>query len=271
MTSGQLRQVALPAGPLRVFEAGDGDPLLFVHAFPLDHRVWSNQLEYFSRSFRVIAPDLRGFGQSPAPAREAIHTMEQFADDCAAVLEALDCPRPVTLCGLSLGGYIAWQFARKHMGRLRSLVLCDARAAADTPDAAETRLKMARHVLEAGNEAVVRAMLPKVLSPRTVAERPDVVNQVETMMRDGSPSGIAAAQRGMAARPDARELLPRIAVPALVVVGSDDAVSPPAEMREIARQLPAARFEEIEDAGHLSPLENPSEVNAAIEQFLRST
>ena len=154
---------------LNVFERGTGPALLFVHGFPLDHTMWRAQLDHFAADFHVIAPDLRGFGaSSPGPDVGSV-SMEQFADDCARLLDALGVQTEVTFCGLSMGGYVAWQFARKYPQRLARLVLCDTRAAADTPAAAETRFKMAEHVLAAGTEIVARAMLPKMFAPATLA------------------------------------------------------------------------------------------------------
>src|SRR5438094_4929210 len=132
--------VAIPGSTLNVEEVGQGTPILFVHGFPLDHTMWRHQIADLSSDFRCIAPDLRGFGQSSVTAGTV--TMEQFADDLAELLEALHVTEPIVFCGLSMGGYIAWQFARRHAPRLKGLILCDTRADPDAPEAAADRLKL---------------------------------------------------------------------------------------------------------------------------------
>lgn len=247
---------------------GDGPPLVLLHGFPLDHSMWNAQLEHFSARCRVIAPDLRGFGASvvtPGPT-----SMEQMADDCFGILNALGIAGRVTLCGLSMGGYVAWQFARKHRDRLIRLVQCDTRAAADSPEAAANRQKLAEHVLAAGTGALATAMLPKLFGPQTAARKPEVVAAVRGMIASAPPPGVAAAQYGMAARPDVTAWLPNFHVPALLIVGTHDSISPPDEMRGIAQAMPSARLEVIEAAGHMSPMENPDAVNRAIAMFLET-
>jgi pimeloyl-ACP methyl ester carboxylesterase len=214
----------------------------------------------------VIAPDLRGLGRSPAADGKV--TMEQFADDLAALLDGLGIAEPVVFCGLSMGGYIALQFWHKHRARLRGLVLCDTRAAADTPAAAAARLTLADRVLLEGPEPLVEIMLPRLFGAATCRQRPDVVEELQSVMMGTDPRGIAAAARGMAERPDMTGLLGQIACPTLVVVGQHDAISPPAEMRGMAEAIPGAKFVEIPDVGHMSPLENPTAVNAALAEFL---
>lgn len=253
---------------LSVVDRGRGAPLLLVHGFPLNHEMWSEQIEVLSREYRVIAPDLRGFGQSGAT--PGVVTMEQFADDLAALLDAMKVGEPAVFCGLSMGGYIAWQFCRKHAARLRALVLCDTRAGADSPEAAANRLATADRVEREGPQVLVESMMPKVLAPATLSKRPDVVLALQRIMLANDRQGIAAASRGMSQRPDMTPLLSQIRCPALVLVGEADAPSPPAEMRGMAEAIPGARFVEIPGAGHMTPMEQPAEVNAAILEFLAS-
>ena len=190
--------------------------------------------------------------------------------DLAALLEVRGIDRPVTLCGLSMGGYVAWSFFRRHRRRLRALVLCDTRAAADTLDAIQGRMKMAKLVLEHGPKVVADAMLPNLFSASTLQQRPWVVERVREMIAHSHREGVAAALGGMAARSDAVELLPSIDVPTLVLVGAEDALTTPAEMRTVAEGVPGAEYSEISDAGHMAPLESPEEFNAVLERFLRS-
>jgi pimeloyl-ACP methyl ester carboxylesterase len=259
------RTVRVGEVELAVIEAGSGPPLLLVHGFPLDHSMWSEQLSALAARHRVIAPDLRGFGSSSAT--PGVVTMERMADDLAELLTAMGIAEPVTFCGLSMGGYIAWQFWRRHAARLRALVLCDTRAIADAPDAAKNRLTLAERVEREGTATVAEAMVPKLFGPDVHKNHPERVEAMRRVILAANPVGIAAALRGMAERPSAEAWLPEIRVPALLVVGRDDAISPAAEMRTIADRMPNARFVEILAAGHMSPLENPAAVNEAILAF----
>jgi 3-oxoadipate enol-lactonase len=252
---------------LNVAERGGGTPLLLVHGYPLDHSMWRGQIEGLADVCRVIAPDLRGFGASSVTPGTV--TMQQFADDLVGLLDALKIKEPVVFCGLSMGGYVAWQFALRHRSRLAKLILCDTRAVADTPDAAAGRRKTAKEVLTKGAAVAAEAMLPKLFAPATSAQQPQVVEATRQVILRTSPEGIAAALRGMAERPDVTSLLTQIDVPSVLICGQHDEISPPAEMRQIAAQLPRARFVEIPDAGHLAPLEQPAAVNAAIREFLK--
>jgi pimeloyl-ACP methyl ester carboxylesterase len=263
-----VNRIDISGATLGVLDEGAGEPLVFVHGFPLDHTMWQGQIDVFSSRYRVLAPDLRGFGASDV--RGETMTMEDFADDLAAMLDALGVGRPIALCGLSMGGYIAFRFAAKYASQLRSLILCDTRAAADSPEAAANRLKMAEQVLSKGAEVAANAMLPKLFGPRTVAERPELPAATRRVIESTKPAAIAAAQRGMAARPDSTALLPQIRVPTLVVVGEDDAIAPVAEMRGIAAEISGAEFVVVPAAGHMAPLENPTAFNAALEKFLSS-
>jgi pimeloyl-ACP methyl ester carboxylesterase len=249
-----------------VVDQGAGSPLVFVHGFPLNHSMWNAQIPVFAERHRVIAPDLRGFGESVDT--EGTVSMEDFADDLAAILDHLHVSEPVVLCGLSMGGYIAFHFVRKYRPRLRGLVLCDTRASADVPEVVENRLRIAKLVIESGTQPVADAMLPKAFAPKTFADRPEVVEAVRGMMISSDPTGVAAASRGMAERPDMTPLLSTIDVPTLVVVGADDALTTVDEMRRMAAAIPEAKFKIVPEAGHLSPLENPPVFNATLANFL---
>jgi pimeloyl-ACP methyl ester carboxylesterase len=251
---------------LHVIDRGRGPVLLFVHGFPLDHSMWQAQLDEFSKTHRVIAPDLRGFGRSAVTAGTV--RMEMFAGDLSALLDKLRIDEPIVYCGLSMGGYIGWEFVRRHTSRVGALVLCDTRSASDTPAAAAARLQLAATVLEKGSAAAVATMLPKLLAQRTRENRPEIAESLKAVIAATHPEAIAAALRGMAERPDSTPMLSGIRQPALVIVGREDALTPVKEMRALAERMPAARFVEIADAGHMAPLENPEAVNAAIREFL---
>jgi pimeloyl-ACP methyl ester carboxylesterase len=285
---------------LSYVDRGEGLPLLLVHGFPLDHTMWDGQIDRLSRrtgemlvgeaflpaqgnlqtpsprSNRVIAPDLRGFGRSRAldapvadgPAADDKVTMEQFADDLAGLLDGLGITEPVVLCGLSMGGYIAFQFWRKYANRLRGLILCDTRATADTTEVAAGRRSMAERVLREGPAPLVENMMPRLFAASTQSRQPPMLEGLRRVMMANDPRGIAAAARGMAERPEMTPLLAAIDCPTLLLVGQYDAIATPAEMRDMADAIPRSTFVEIPDAGHMAPMENAAAVNTAILAFL---
>ena len=262
-----MQRIAIGGISLNVEQRGSGPPLLLVHGFPLDHSMWRHQLDAFGSQFRVIAPDLRGFGQSDATPPGTV-TMAQLADDLAALLEALDITQPVTFCALSMGGYVAFQFVRRHAKRLAGLILCDTRAVADAPEAAQNRRALVQRVLAEGSAVAADAMLPKLFAPQTARQQPGIVDETRQVMLRTNPVGVAAALEAMAVRDDSTGLLPSIQVPTLLVCGEHDGISTPDEMRGMAQAIPGARFELVPAAGHMAPLEAPAEVNRAIAQFL---
>jgi pimeloyl-ACP methyl ester carboxylesterase len=265
-----MKRAALSTVELTYDDRGAGKPVLLIHGFPLNRSMWAAQIDALAGSFRIIAPDLRGYGVSTlgdADARQGI-SMERYADDLAELLNAINVREPVTLVGFSMGGYIAWQFVRKYAARVRALVQCDTKAAADTEEARQNRLKMAESIHEWGSARVADTLSPKFFSRRTQESKPEIVAAVRRMIESAPPDAIAAAQRGMAARPDVTSLLPQITVPTLLIGGAEDVISPPEEMRSIAAAMPSARYVEIADAGHMAPMENSDAVNAALLQFI---
>lgn len=246
---------------------GEGAPLLLVHGFPLDHTMWQAQIDEFSRDYQVIAPDLRGFGQSDPPSVPL--SMEQHADDMAQLLSVLKIHEPVTFCGLSMGGYVAWQFCVRHMPRVHRLIVADTRALPDSPEVAAGRIKTARTVLDEGVGLIANAMLPRLFPADLVKSRPTFVESTFQVMMSTRPETVAGALLGMAERPDMSTRLHEITVPTLVVCGELDAISPAKEMRGIAGDLPQGKYVEIAGAGHMSPMEKPTEFNLAVREFLR--
>ncbi|MGQ9604982.1 MAG: alpha/beta fold hydrolase [Thermogutta sp.] len=264
-----MQRLQISGVDLAVEIQGQGQPLIFVHGFPLDHTMWEAQIAEFSRDYHVLAPDLRGFGTSGTGS--GIATMERFADDLAELADCLGLSaRGIVLCGLSMGGYIAFQFLRKYAALLRGLVLCNTRATADADEVRENRYRLATKVRQEGPEVVVHQMLPKLVSDETRRERPECLDRLETMMRGASWEGIAAAALGMAERPDSSALLATIPCPALVIAGEFDALSPSSEMQAMANAIPGVRFEVIPGAGHMTPMEKPREFNAILRSFLQS-
>lgn len=264
-----MPNISIGSVSLNVIDEGGGPPILLVHGFPLDQTMWRSQVSDLSKNFRVIAPDLRGFGSSsPITGDDTVVTMAQFADDLAAMLTALQVKERVTFCGLSMGGYIAWQFAARHADKLARLILCDTKAAADTKEAAEGRHKLAAKVLAEGSEVAADAMLPKLFSKRAIESQAACVEETRQVILRTAPQTIAAALRGMAAREDFTSKLETIKIPTLVLCGAEDIITPASEMRAMAAAIPRAQYVEIPSAGHMSPLEAPQAVNQAMRGFL---
>lgn len=261
------RTVSINDTTLHVLDEGAGPPLLLVHGFPLDHTMWRHQIAHFKLTHRVIAPDLRGFGRSAVT--PDIVTMKQFADDLAGLLPALGENRPVILCGLSMGGYVAWQFAQHHRSKLSALIVCDTKAAADTPEAKKARLESADRLEREGTSFLANTMLPRLFGDELANNPRPFVEETAAVIVRTDPRGAAAAQRGMAEREDFSAKLATIEEETLVLCGERDVISPPEEMKQIAAALPHATYVEIPGASHMAPFEMPEEVNRALEAFLQ--
>jgi pimeloyl-ACP methyl ester carboxylesterase len=226
--------------------------------------MYDAQLAALSGQARLIIPDMRGFGQS-TPGDNSPALMETFAEDALALLDALDVG-PAVVAGLSMGGYVALALLRRDPGRVRALVLADSQVGADDEAARARREALAEQVLLRGPDVLVESQLPRLLSA-SAAEA--TRTRVAAMIGTTSPQGAAAALRGMALRPDARDILSRFGGPLLVVVGAEDSLTPPEKARAMAALVPTATLVEIAGAGHLSNLEAPERFNQALADFLR--
>ena len=242
-------------------QSGAGMPLVLVHGFPLDQRLWEGQLTGLSRHCRVITPDLPGFGLSGGGESFSI---ESLADDLHALLQQIGA-LPAVLGGLSMGGYVALAYVQKYAADLRGLILLDTRASADASLGKQARNEMIELARQQDSAAVAERMRPGLLSPQV---DPQVVARVMEMMTACPSRTLQQASAAMRDRPDYTEALGRIPVPTLVVVGELDALSPPPVAQAMQKAIPGALLAVIARAGHLSPIEQPRQVNRAIEQFL---
>lgn len=239
-------------------------PVVLVHGFPVDSRVYAHQLEQLSKLTRVITPDLPGFGQSKTAVPFTITAIAETLHEMLKKIDALPC----VFGGLSMGGYIALAFARQFPADLRGLILNDTRAEADTSDGKNTRNEMIEIAKTKGARAIADQMEPKMLSPKTLVARPEVVAKFRAMSHDVPAETMVNALTAMRDRIDYAESLASIAVPTLVIVGEDDAVTPPESAQTLVEKIPQATLARIADAGHLSPIDQPEAVTRAIEQFL---
>ncbi|GAC1385516.1 MAG: alpha/beta fold hydrolase [Ktedonobacteraceae bacterium] len=246
---------------------GIGEPVIFLHAFPLNRAMWEGQIKALlnEQKFRLVSLDWRGFGESDITAD--LSTMDMFADDVAGLMDALGMEQAV-ICGLSMGGYAAFAMLRKYPHRLKALVLADTRPDADTEEGKANREKLAQLAEVEGNEAIANLQLPRLIADHTRQQHPEVELRVRQMINAATPSGIAAAARGMALRADATELLAAITCPTLVLVGEQDALTPPGVAQEYAARIPGVQFAVIPHAGHLSSLEQPETFLTIIRNFL---
>lgn len=265
--SGETRRLTVHGVNLAVEVRGDGPAILFVHGYPLDRTIWRAQIDALD-GYRRIAPDLRGMGQSDAP--DLGYGMALYAADLAALLDALGVDE-VVLCGLSMGGYVAFEFLRQWRSRVRGLVLMDTRAEADAPEIRRARDAAASTARERGTSAVTDAMMPKMLAPSTMSGRPEIVERVRTLMAATPVAGLVGALGAMRDRAGSESLLPTLAdIPTLVLVGGADILTPPDQARAMAEAIPGARLAIIQGAGHLPPVEQPEATTESLREFLRT-
>jgi 3-oxoadipate enol-lactonase len=254
------------ADPMLAFEEhGRGIPLVLLHGFPVDRRMWVAQIVDLSSVCRVIAIDLPGFGQSP---RGSAASIEDFASAVYALLGSIKA-LPCVLAGWSMGGYTALALTRKHPDALRGLVLIDTKAAPDTEEQKAARGKMIDLAQGSGAGAIADQMVPKQIAEGTASSRPAVVRQLCNLMLACDPNTIANALAAMRDRRDQTDLLGTIRVPSLVIVGDSDTITPVAVAEAMKRQLVSARLAIIKGAGHASPIEQASQVNRALREFMQ--
>ncbi len=250
--------------PMYVAVRGHGPAITLVHGFPLNHRIYDTQFRALSHTYRVIVPDLRGFGKTPFHGNEI--TIDTYADDVAAVLDALHVEQTI-LAGLSMGGYIAFAFWRRHPERVKGLVLLATRAQADTEEARQNRFRTIEQVQKDGLEPLIEGMIPKLLAPSTLRGKAHVVRKLQHIMHCSTVEGVVAALRAMAHRPDSRPTLGTITVPTLVVAGREDALIPLADAEDMALAIPDARLRVLDQAGHLVTMERPRMTARLLAEF----
>lgn len=247
-------------------DSGRGFPIVFLHAFPLNRTMWAQQESVLSSQFRIITIDLRGHGDSDAPLWH--YTLEQATDDVRALLDHLAI-RQAVFVGLSMGGYILLAFYRKYSDRVKGMVLADTRAQADTVEGKAGRFQMAQIAYKQGPSAIADIMIPKLLSSATIQTRPEIVQQVRTMIEGNQMSGIVGDLMAMAERPDSVPLLKQIACPTQIIVGELDHATPPSDAKLMADQIADARLALIANAAHLANIEQPETFNQIIAEFSR--
>jgi pimeloyl-ACP methyl ester carboxylesterase len=245
---------------------GNGPALVLLHPFPAHSEFWQGVAPLLASSYRLVMPDLRGHGDSPAGDGDA--TMQDHAADLAGICDAAGVKRGI-FAGVSIGGYILFEFWRRYPDRVRALILCDTKAQPDTPDARSDRLKMAEQVERSGTSAYIETMVPKLLGESTRARRPKLVEQARGMMSRPSAPAMASVLRGMASRPDSVATLSTINVPTLVMVGEEDKLTPRADSEFIHTHIRGSQLQVIPAAGHYAPFEQSEAAAKIMLSFLR--
>jgi 3-oxoadipate enol-lactonase len=255
-------------------DTGQGAPLVFLHAFPLNQTMWQDQVEELSTIRRVITFDWPGFGGSRPPqtrGRDETEETPGMGRMVACLTELLDHLQleQVDLCGLSMGGYAALALYRSAPQRIRSMILCDTRASADSQPARQARLELARRVEREGTTPLLPMMIPRLLGASSLGDQESpLIDKLSEMIAQSHPEGVAEALRSMANRAATTDLLPQIQVPTLLIVGEEDSLIQPEEMEEMATAIPNATFRIIPHAGHLPNLEQPRLFQEVMEGFL---
>lgn len=245
---------------------GDGTPVVFVHGFPLDGRSWEPQLEALEETRRAIVPDLRGFGGSDVPDDRSAYSVDSFADDVRVALDDAGVDKAI-VCGLSMGGYVTFAFARKYPEVVVGLVLADTRAEPDPPEAKEKRTAQQKQVSEEGPGGLIDVLPGALTSAKSRSRNPDLEPQLKKLM-DNPAAGFIGALEAMKQRPDSSSDLAGIDVPTLIIVGEDDALTPPDAARTMHEAIGGSQMVVIPEAGHFSNLESPDEFNRALLGFL---
>lgn len=253
--------------PVHVVDRGSGEAIVFVHAYPLNAAMWDYQADALAERYRVVAVDMPGFGQSPAPSDPSGVRMDHYADIIAGVVQELELA-PVVLAGCSMGGYAAFALVRRHPQILRALVLADTRTQADDAPAWQRRTKTQQRIRDgAALEEIAAELVPNLLGG-DAQQRPELVEYVKALMLVSEPDGWVGALEAMKTREDSISTLQAIGVPTLVVVGEQDRLTPQTEAALIQARVKDSRLVVVPGAGHLPNLEQPLAFNEALEAFL---
>ncbi len=244
---------------------GEGPDVVLLHPYPSDHTYWLPMAQHLESRFRLLLPDLRGLGRSQAAAGAT--TMANLAEDLLRLCDELKIER-AAFVGCSVGGYALFEFWRRSRERVKALVLMDTKAVADSDEAGAARQKNASDILQHGPDWAIEQIIPKLLAPVTISSRLDVVERAKATMSRARAAGLAAMQRGMAARADCMELAAQISVPVLVLGGEEDVPSPPSELERLAHVIRGAELKIVRRAGHFAAFEQPDEVGRLVREFL---
>lgn len=240
-------------------------PIVFLHGFPLSSNMWQKQITAFQENFYCITPDFRGFGSS-VPST-GLHTMEGFADDIIFLINTLYLKKPV-LCGLSMGGYAALRIAEKAPELFSGLILCDTKSGSDSDEVKLKRAAAIKRIQEEGAEGYIKDFVKGIFYQSFIERYFGEFEKLNAQWMKTPPEGVIGGLLAMMGRTDTTEAIKKFTFPVLCICGSFDALTPPAQMKDMARSAPQGEYFEVPEAGHMSPLENPEAVNKKIMEFL---
>jgi 3-oxoadipate enol-lactonase len=247
-------------------DQGDSNiPLIFIHGFPFDKTMWEQQRDYFKMAHRVIVYDIQGFGRSTCNLEES--SMDIFADDLISLMDALEIKNSV-VCGLSMGGFIALNAINRYPQRFSGLVLCDTQCIADTPETREKRMDTIRMIEKDGLQEYTKTFIPNIFHENTFTENKNLIRRIEAIIMSNNEKTIIKGLKALANRVETCSSLSAITVPTLIICGSDDKVTPVEQSEKMLESIPNATLKIIEEAGHLSNMEQPDEFNHHVENFL---
>jgi pimeloyl-ACP methyl ester carboxylesterase len=249
-------------------ESGSGTPLVLIHGYPLNRMMWEAQWEGLALQARVIAPDLRGFGESEMV--DAPVEISTYADDVREFLQALGIEEPAVICGLSMGGYVAMVYLRRYPENIAGIIFANTKATPDSIEGKAGRDKNIALAREKGADAIAEGMLPKMFAPKTYTANTELVEQTKHIMTSATVSGIVGALRAMRDRPDSMSTLLEMSTPTLIIAGADDQLMPMAEQENMKQAARNSTLVVIPEAGHLSSMEQPDAFNHAVAEFLQT-
>lgn len=250
----------------QVNDAGEGrQTIILIHGFPFNYTSWQPQIDHFKSNYRVIAYDIRGFGSSSISTEK--QSIQLMADDLIAIMDDLEIEKAI-VCGLSMGGYIALNAISRYADRFSGIVLCDTQCGADSPEAYEKRFKTIEHISKHGLEAFAVPFIDALFGPETYSGNPELVQSIKEMVLSANIETVKATLKALAERGETCSILSQIDIPALLVFGTEDKITPPHHGSTMQAQIPNAIFETVEDAGHLSNLESPELFNDILERFM---
>lgn len=249
-------------------DSGSGIPLVLIHGFPLNRMIWEAQWEGLNKNARVLAPDLRGFGQSEMV--KAPTEISSYADDVREFLDALGINQPAVICGLSMGGYVAMAYLRRYPQHVAGLILANTKATPDSVEGKAGRDKSIALAQEKGAGAIADGMLPKLFAPKTLASNQELAAQAKAIMDSATVPGLVGALSAMRDRPDSTPVLLEFSQPTLIIAGADDTLMPMAEQENMKQAARNSTLVVIPDAGHLSCMEQPEAFNHAVAEFLKT-
>jgi pimeloyl-ACP methyl ester carboxylesterase len=252
---------------LKVFLSGSNNlkPIVFIHGFPYDHLMWKDQFDEFSKNYLCVSYDIRGLGESPAGNGQ--FTMEAFVDDLEIIIDELMLERPV-LCGLSMGGYISLRAMERFQNKFSALILCDTKSEADNNEGKLKRAAAIKQINSGKFDEFIEAFVLNCFGEKFVNGNDAEYRSVVDRSKKNNPVGVKGCLLAMLGRTDTTASLSNIKIPTLVIGGSEDNLTPPDVMMSMADKIPNAKFVLVEDAGHMTPIENPNAVNKAIKDFL---